>query len=272
MNGEDLGGRPATANPPSEDAAHYTGTVAELNGVEVGDEAVDHIIEAAMERLNPANRPVVTATYVTSHIKRRRRSRAEIAALRDGIEAIVAADYPMSVRQVYYRGVVAGLWEKTETEYQCTVARLLLEMRRSGQLPYAWLADNTRWMRKPKSYSSLSISSADISRLTVATVGRQRGLCRNLVRERSTGRRPVRCGRGVRCPFDGLQGVRVRELPVLRSRCDHRSTVRAWLRTTRRHLLFRRLRSQRSPYQQEHRVPDCGGCAVICSTASIMNN
>ena len=29
-------------------------------------------------------------------------------------------------------------------------------MRRSGQLPYAWIADNTRWMRKPASYSGLA--------------------------------------------------------------------------------------------------------------------
>jgi hypothetical protein len=36
------------------------------------------------------------------------------------------------------------------------VARLLLEMRRSGQIPYDWIADNTRWMRKPKTYIGLA--------------------------------------------------------------------------------------------------------------------
>jgi hypothetical protein len=28
-------------------------------------------------------------------------------------------------------------------------------MRRAGVLPYQWLADNTRWMRKPRTYTSL---------------------------------------------------------------------------------------------------------------------
>jgi hypothetical protein len=28
-------------------------------------------------------------------------------------------------------------------------------MRRSGEIPYGWIADNTRWMRKPTTYSSM---------------------------------------------------------------------------------------------------------------------
>jgi hypothetical protein len=29
-------------------------------------------------------------------------------------------------------------------------------MRRSGELPYTWISDNTRWMRKPRSYTGLA--------------------------------------------------------------------------------------------------------------------
>jgi hypothetical protein len=29
-------------------------------------------------------------------------------------------------------------------------------MRRSGQLPYDWLADNTRWQRRPTTYGSVA--------------------------------------------------------------------------------------------------------------------
>jgi hypothetical protein len=94
--------------------------------------------------------------YQTSPIKRHRRTKAEMAEIRDGLYRIIEADGPMTVRQVFYRASVADLVEKSETEYNQTVARLLLEMRRAGELPYSWVADNTRWMRKPKSYSGLA--------------------------------------------------------------------------------------------------------------------
>ena len=44
---------------------------------------------------------------------------------------------------------------KTEAEYKQTVVRLLTTMRRAGELPFGWISDNTRWMRKPRSYSSM---------------------------------------------------------------------------------------------------------------------
>jgi hypothetical protein len=94
-------------------------------------------------------------SYKASPI-RSRRTKAEIAAIRAGLYKIVAAEQPMTVRQVFYQAVVAGLIEKTEAEYQNTVARLLLDMRRAGKLPYSWIADNTRWVRKPTTYIGLT--------------------------------------------------------------------------------------------------------------------
>jgi hypothetical protein len=32
----------------------------------------------------------------------------------------------------------------------------LVWLRRNGKLPYDWLADNTRWQRKPRSYNNIS--------------------------------------------------------------------------------------------------------------------
>ena len=96
------------------------------------------------------------ASYRTSPIKRNRRTKAEMAELRAGLYAIVAADHPMTVRQVFYQAEVRGLVEKTEGECKNAVGRLLLEMRRAGALPYSWIADNTRWMRKPKTYTGLA--------------------------------------------------------------------------------------------------------------------
>ncbi|MCX7428901.1 MAG: hypothetical protein NTW96_25150 [Planctomycetia bacterium] len=60
----------------------------------------------------------------------------------------------MTVRQVYYRLVSATVIEKTEAEYQ-TVVRLLGVLRRAGEVPYGWIADATRWMRKPSTHGSM---------------------------------------------------------------------------------------------------------------------
>jgi len=68
---------------------------------------------------------------------------------------LLASEHPVTVRQVFYRLVSQGIVAKTESEYRSTVARLLATMRREGVIPYQWIADNTRWMRKSQSYSSL---------------------------------------------------------------------------------------------------------------------
>jgi hypothetical protein len=78
-----------------------------------------------------------------------------MVAIRDAIVATLEADHPMTVRQVFYRLTSAGMIAKTEAEYKRTVCRLLAEMRRSGELPYSWLADATRWMRKPSTFSGV---------------------------------------------------------------------------------------------------------------------
>jgi hypothetical protein len=87
--------------------------------------------------------------------KRSRRTKAEINDLCDEMYSIVAADYPATVRQVYYQLVSRGLIKKTESEYKNMVVRLLTKMRMAGELPFGWIADNTRWMRKPTTDGSL---------------------------------------------------------------------------------------------------------------------
>ena len=58
---------------------------------------------------------------------------------------------PMTVRQVFYQATVRGIVEKSEAGYT-KVQTDLVQMRRAGTLPYGWLADNTRWQRKPRSF------------------------------------------------------------------------------------------------------------------------
>lgn len=62
---------------------------------------------------------------------------------------------PMTVRQLFYRLVSTGAIGKTEQEYKQTVIRLTAEMRIARDLPFGWIADNTRWMRKPRTHSGL---------------------------------------------------------------------------------------------------------------------
>jgi hypothetical protein len=93
-----------------------------------------------------------TASYRASRIKRHRATKADMAARREALFDIIAEQQPMTVRQVFYQATVRGVIEKTEGGY-AKVQNLLADMRRAGELPYQWLADNTRWMRKPTTFS-----------------------------------------------------------------------------------------------------------------------
>lgn len=59
------------------------------------------------------------------------------------------------MRQVFYALTVRGAIKKQEVEYKRTVIRLLVEMREAGEIPFNWLADNTRWQRKPATFIGL---------------------------------------------------------------------------------------------------------------------
>lgn len=94
-------------------------------------------------------------SYGTSPVKRSRRTKAQVSDLKLSIYGELHDAHPQTVRQLYYRLVSAGVIEKTEPAYKM-LCRMTADMRREGWIPYDWLADNTRWMRKPKSYASLA--------------------------------------------------------------------------------------------------------------------
>jgi hypothetical protein len=93
--------------------------------------------------------------YQASPIKRKRRTKAAIESLKSALYDIVAADHPMTVRQIFYQASKLNLVEKTEAAYNNGIVRLLTQMRLEGSLPFGWITDNTRWQRKPETYSSL---------------------------------------------------------------------------------------------------------------------
>lgn len=111
--------------------------------------AIDELLNSGAERLL-SSKPV----YQASHIKRGRSSKAEVGARRQALYDIVRAMQPMTVRQCYYQATVRGIVEKTEAGYTKVQTDLVL-MRKSGTLPYNWLADNTRWQRKPNTHNSI---------------------------------------------------------------------------------------------------------------------
>jgi len=87
--------------------------------------------------------------------KRRRRTAEQLEVICTELRALLLEYHPMTVRQVFYQLVSRGVIEKTEREYDNTVGRLLTKMRRDGRIPYGWIADNTRWMRKPRTFASM---------------------------------------------------------------------------------------------------------------------
>ena len=89
--------------------------------------------------------------YQASQIKRGRATKAEMLQRREALIDIVAEMQPMTVRQVFYQASVRGIVEKTEAGY-AKVQTDLVWLRRNDALPYDWLADNTRWQRKPRTY------------------------------------------------------------------------------------------------------------------------
>ncbi len=88
-------------------------------------------------------------------IKRRRRTKADMDVIRQTIVDVAESDPPITVRQGFYQLVSRGVIDKTESEYK-TIVRLLTQLRRDGQIPFEWIADTTRWMRKPRTHSNMA--------------------------------------------------------------------------------------------------------------------
>jgi len=101
--------------------------------------------------------------YHASPIKRQRATKAEVEARREALLDIIEAGRPMTVRQVFYQATVRGLVEKAESGYG-KIQTDLTVMRRTGELPYHWLADNTRWQRKPRTFNSVEDALKETAR------------------------------------------------------------------------------------------------------------
>src|SRR2546423_9166437 len=95
-------------------------------------------------------------SYTSSGIKpRTRRSKAEMDIIRHAILRIVNGGTGMTVRHLFYRLVSENIVEKTEPEYDGTVARLAVDLRRSGDILYGKIVDGSRLYSMPETYPGI---------------------------------------------------------------------------------------------------------------------
>lgn len=90
--------------------------------------------------------------------RRLRRTKDERDLLRAEILAVLEADHPQTVRQVFYQMVVRDVVPKDEKHGYKPVQRQLTSMRDDGTIPVDWIEDGSRRVRRP--YSSHSMEEA----------------------------------------------------------------------------------------------------------------
>ncbi|MBV8134762.1 MAG: hypothetical protein JO121_03835 [Deltaproteobacteria bacterium] len=89
-----------------------------------------------------------------------RPTRDAVTARRAALFDIVEGSRPATVRQTFYQATVQGLVAKSEQGY-AVIKNDLTIMRRAHQLPYDWLADNTRWQRRPNTFRDIASALQD---------------------------------------------------------------------------------------------------------------
>ncbi len=80
-------------------------------------------------------------------LRRQRGKRPATQQRLDAAIAVLAIDHPMTVRQVYYQLVARQVIENKRSSYQA-VSTLLVEARRNGTIPWAWIEDRLRRPRE----------------------------------------------------------------------------------------------------------------------------
>ena len=102
--------------------------------------------------------------YRACSIKRSRRTRDDITAIKVAIKDVLSADHPQTVRQVFYQLVTRNVIEKTEKDYQQVVIRLLTEMRLSDAIPFSWIIDSSRTTHETQTFDSIADAVSDTAR------------------------------------------------------------------------------------------------------------
>lgn len=97
---------------------------------------------------------LASSLYTACPVKRQRRTNAELKALDTAIFDYSEKYAPVTVRQLFYAMTILEGVGKDENGYDL-VQRETLKLRRNGVIPWDWVSDNTRWMFKSPSHSSI---------------------------------------------------------------------------------------------------------------------
>jgi hypothetical protein len=96
-----------------------------------------------------------TELCLASQVKRgHRATQDQMNCRRGALLALTQTLQPATVRQVFYQATIHRIVDKTENGYD-KVQACLAELRLDGVMPFDWLVDNSRWMRKPRTYDNL---------------------------------------------------------------------------------------------------------------------
>ena len=90
----------------------------------------------------------------------------EMMVRRRMLVELAAEHHPASVRHLFYQAVVAGVpgITKNDSGYN-KVQRALVELRMSGEIPFGYIVDNTRWQTRPDSYDDVGDCLLEVARL-----------------------------------------------------------------------------------------------------------
>lgn len=87
--------------------------------------------------------------------KRRRRTNDKTAEIKAVIQAVLEANHPMTVRQIYYQLVARQVIENRQAQYQA-ISTLLVRMRQSGEVPWDYVEDRNRRPRVVQMWDDLA--------------------------------------------------------------------------------------------------------------------
>lgn len=93
----------------------------------------------------------------------RRATQAELQERYAAILAFCEEQHPVTVRGIYYHLTTRDLVPKTDAGYQ-RVAKSCKKLRLDGELPFEYIADNTRWCRVPRTFNSIEDALANTAR------------------------------------------------------------------------------------------------------------
>jgi hypothetical protein len=90
---------------------------------------------------------------------------AKTVEIREAVLALQDEYEQMTVRQAFYALTVRGIVPKTEAQGYVPVQKQVLALRRQEFLPWAFIADGTRWVRQPASWDDAEDFLREQSRL-----------------------------------------------------------------------------------------------------------